>query len=148
MGKAGHNRTTIGSFYAAGKENQHKQTFIFDNDEPEVLLGQDKGGNPVEFVLHALAGCITTTTVYHAAALGINIKRIATTLEGDIDLRGLLAISEDVPCGYQDVRVRMEIESDAEGEKLEALKKLHQYSPVFDTLTRAVKVNIDVDTGS
>lgn len=139
------NRTTIGDYFAAGQERRHKTTFVFENDEGEVLLGNDQAANPVEFILHALAGCVTTTTVYHAAALGINIHSLETTLEGDIDLRGFLGLSEEVPCGYQNIRVTMKIKSDAPAEKIEKLKQLYRFSPVFDTLTRAVDVNVTVE---
>lgn len=141
----GHNRSTVGKFFTAGQEHEHQRPFVFDNDEPPVLLGEDQGGNPVEFVLHALAGCVTTTTVYHAAARGINIQELETTLEGDLDLQGFLGISDEVPKGYQNIRVKMKIKSDAEGSKLEELKKLFAFSPVYDTLTRAVKVDVQID---
>ncbi|HEX2492061.1 MAG TPA: OsmC family protein, partial [Blastocatellia bacterium] len=85
----GQNRTNIKDFYGAGQEDAtRKQTFVFDNDEPEVLLGHDNGANPVEFVLHALAGCLTTSLVYHAAAQGIKIESVESKFEGDLDLRG------------------------------------------------------------
>jgi len=138
------NRSTVGDFFVAGEERKHKRTFVFENDEGEVLLGKDEGANPVEFILHALAGCIITTTVYHAAAHGINIKKLETTLEGDLDLRGLLAISSEVPSGYQDIRVSLKIESDASGEKLEKLKGFYKLSPVLGTLTRPAKIDVAV----
>ena len=96
----GHNRTSVKDFYGAGREDaSRKQTFVFDNDEPVVLLGEDNGANPVEFVLHALAGCLTTSLVYHAAAQGIKIDAVESTFEGDLDLRGTLGIDRDVSAG-------------------------------------------------
>src|SRR5690606_19318784 len=112
----------IGQFFCAGEEHTHKQRFVFRNDEGYVLLGNDDAANPVEFVLHALAGCVTTTTVYHAAARGIHIDELETTLEGDLDLQGLLQTDPSVPSGYQAIRVEMRIKSDAKPEQIEELK--------------------------
>lgn len=139
------NETEIGSFDIGGETHNHVKKFVFRNDEHFSLLGKDEGANPVEFILHALAGCVTTTTVYHAAARGIQIESLETTLEGDIDLQGLLQTDPSVPAGYQNIRVKMDIKSDASPEKVEELKNLFKLSPVFDTLTRAVNVEVDVD---
>lgn len=139
------NRTTIGNYYCAGAERSHKKPFVFDNDEGDVLLGEDNGANPVEFVLHALAGCVTTTTVYHAAARGITIDELETTLEGDLDLQGMFALDPKVPSGYQNIRVTMKIKSDAPPEKLEELKNFYKLSPVFGTLTSPVNVAVRVE---
>ena len=138
------NQTELGKFFCAGEEHAHKKKFILQNDEGYVLLGNDDAPNPVEFILHALAGCVTTTTVYHAAARGINIEQLETTLEGDLDLQGMLQTDPSVPCGYKNIRISMAIKSDASGEKLEELKSLFRFSPVFDTLTRAVDVQVNV----
>ena len=138
------NQTEIGKFYCAGEERTHKKRFVFQNDEAHVLLGNDDGANPVEFVLHALAGCITTTTAYHAAARGIPIRSIETELEGELDLQGLMQTDPTIPCGYQKIQVTMKIKSDAPPEKIEELRTLFQYSPVFDTITRAVPVEVQV----
>ena len=101
----GHNRSTIKGFFGAGQEDEsRKQEFALDNDEPDVLLGKDAGANPVEYVLHALAGCITTNVVYQAAAQGISLRSVESRLEGDLDLRGMLGLA-DVRCGYENVRV-------------------------------------------
>ena len=100
----GHNRSTIQGFYGAGQEDtSRKSTFVMDNDEPDVLLGTDQGANPVEYVLHALAGCLTTSLVYHAAAKGIRIDAVESRLEGDLDLRGFLGMSDEVRNGYDNV---------------------------------------------
>jgi uncharacterized OsmC-like protein len=139
------NETEIGTFFCAGEEHTHKKRLVLQNDEAHVLLGEDDAPNPVEFILHALAGCVTTTTVYHAAALGIRIQELETTLEGDLDLQGMLQTDPTVPCGYQNIRVGMRIKSDADGEKLEKLKTLFRFSPVFETLTRAVEVDVTVN---
>jgi uncharacterized OsmC-like protein len=140
------NQTTVGKFYTAGQEHSHERDFVLENDEAAVLLGKDAAANPVEYILHALAGCVTTTTVYYAAANGISIQELETTLEGDLDTRGFLGISKEVATGYQNIRVRMKVKSDATPEKMEALKKFYENSPVFGTLTRGVAVNVDVET--
>lgn len=139
------NRSTVGTFYAGGQQHEHKKTFVFDCGEPEALLGKDQGANPVEFVLHALAGCVTTSTAMHAAARGIHIRKIETSIEGDIDLQGLLGLSDQVPTGYQNIRVSMKIDSDAEGEKLEELKELYNFSPVVGTLRNPVNVQVRIN---
>lgn len=138
------NRTTVGDFFVAGQERQHKKKFVYDNDEADILLGEDNGANPVEYLLHALAGCVTTTTVYHAAARGIQIHKLETEIEGDIDLQGLLQTNPEVPAGFQNIRVRMTIESDAQAEKLEELKKLYLLSPVFGTLTHPANIEVQM----
>jgi uncharacterized OsmC-like protein len=143
----GHNRTSVKDFYGAGREDaSRKQTFVFDNDEPVVLLGEDNGANPVEFVLHALAGCLTTSLVYHAAAQGIKIDAVESTFEGDLDLRGFLGMNEDVRNGYENIRVTFKIKADAPEEKLKELCELAQKrSPVFDIVTNRVPVNVQLE---
>jgi uncharacterized OsmC-like protein len=143
----GHNRTSIKDFYGAGREDtSRKQTFVFDNDEPVVLLGEDNGANPVEFVLHALAGCLTTSLVYHAAAQGIKIDAVESKFEGDLDLRGFLGMNDDVRNGYENIRVTFKIKADAPEEKLKELCELAQKrSPVFDIVTNRVPVNVKLE---
>jgi uncharacterized OsmC-like protein len=142
----GHNRTTIKDFYGAGQEDTtRRQTFVFDNDEPAVLLGEDNGANPVEFVLHALAGCLTTSLVYHAAAQGIKIEAVESKFEGELDLRGFLGMSENVRNGYQNIRVTFKIKADAPEEKLKELCELAQKrSPVFDIITNPTPVSVQL----
>ena len=142
----GHNRTSVKDFYGAGQEDTtRKRTFVFDNDEPVALLGEDNGANPVEFVLHALAGCLTTSLVYHAAAQGIKIDAVESKFEGDLDLRGFLGVNEDVRNGYENIRVTFKIKADAPEEKLKELCELAQRrSPVFDIVTNRVPVNVQL----
>ena len=107
-----------------------------DMDEPPVLLGNNKGRNPVEYLLVALSGCLTTSLVAHASAKGIPIKGVQSRYEGDIDLRGFLGISEDVPKGYQQIRVYFTISADVPDEQKEEMVRMAQkYSPVFNTIT-------------
>ena len=104
-----------------------------------MLLGQDQGANPVEYILHALAACITTSTVYHAAAQGIEIEAIESSLEGDLDLHGFLGLKEDVRKGYQQIRINLKVKSDASAEQLRELSKM---SPVLDIVTNPVPVQV------
>jgi uncharacterized OsmC-like protein len=142
----GHNRTSIRNFYGAGAEDTSRKTpFILDADEPKVLLGTDRGANPVEYVLTALAGCLTTSLVYHAAARGISIEEVESHLEGDLDLRGFLGISEDVRNGYENIRVTFKIKADAPEEQLRELVELaRKRSPVFDIVSHPVPVSVEL----
>ena len=141
----GENRSTIKDFYGAGTEDpSRREPFVFTNGEPPVLLGNNEGANPVEFLLHALAGCVTTTTVLHAAARGIEIESLTTRLVGDIDLQGLLALA-DVQPGYRGIRVEMDIRAkNATDEALDDLLQFAQaHSPVCNTVCRPVPVVVE-----
>ena len=139
----GLNRSTIDGFHGAGQEQMRPKPFSFSADEPPVLLGGDKGANPVEFVLHALAACLTTTMVYHAASRGIAIKTVSSELEGDIDIRGFTGLSDKVRKGYHHVRVRLRVDSDAPAEQLAELAK---FSPVYDIVSNSLPVEVTVET--
>ncbi len=142
----GHNRTTIKDFYGIQKDHKHDATFKLDADEPPLLLGTGKGPNPVEYLLTALAACVTTALVYHAAAKGIVLKSVESRLEGDIDLRGFLGIDKNVRNGYQEIRVSFKIDADVPEEDLEELVKLGPtYSPVYDSITKGVPVKVQLD---
>jgi uncharacterized OsmC-like protein len=142
----GHNRTTIQNYYGAQQEHERKGPFTLDADEPPILLGKDQGPNPVEYALTALAACVTTSIVYHAAAKGVVIRAMESKLEGDIDLQGFLGIRKDVPRGYKEIRMRVRIDADVPPEKLEEIVQLGpSYSPVFDTITRAVPVSVTLE---
>ncbi len=141
----GENRSTIRDFFGAGKEDDSRTcAFEFTNGEPPVLLGHNEGANPVEFLLHALAGCVTTTTVLHATARGIDIRSISTVLEGTIDLQGLLALDPSVPAGYEQIRIRMDIQADCTEDELDELLAFAQaHSPVCNTICRPVPVKLE-----
>jgi len=142
----GLNRSFINSYYGALEEHTRGATFVLDNDEPPVLLGEDRGANPAEQVLHGLAGCITTTLIYHAAAKGIKIDEMETTFEGDLDLRGLLGLPGAKRNGYDEIRVNVRIKSDAKREEIEELVKLAQRrSPVFDIVSNPVPVKVSLE---
>jgi uncharacterized OsmC-like protein len=144
---AGHNRSTITD--AIGPDGElvpHKQPFVLDADEPEALLSGDEGANPVEALLHALAGCITTGFVYHAAAKGVQLEEVRSELEGDIDLRGFLGLAEDVRNGFQNIRIKISAKADVSEERLKALANLgRERSPVYDMVTNTVPVDFEVE---
>jgi uncharacterized OsmC-like protein len=141
----GHNRTTIKNFFGTQQDHEHKEPFVLDADEPPLLLGKDLGPNPVEYALTALAACVTTSIVYHAAAKGVTIRSMESRLEGDIDLQGFLGLKDDVPRGYKEIRMYVDIDADAPLEKLEEIVQLGPtYSPVFDTITRPVPVSVQL----
>lgn len=138
------NRSTIKEFYGACQEHRlTTEPFTLDNGEPEVLLGQDRGANPVEHLLNALMGCMTTTMAYHAASRGIVIEAIDTESEGDLDLRGFLGLSETIRKGYQRIRVHMRVKSKGDPE---VLRELTTFSPVYDVVSRSVPVDVVVET--
>jgi uncharacterized OsmC-like protein len=141
----GENRSTIRDFYGAGQEDTSRsQDFQFTNGEPPVLLGNNEGANPVEFLLHALAGCVTTTFVLHAMARGIAIRELSTELEGDIDLQGLLGLDESVPAGYERIGIKMRVKADCSEKELDdLLAYAQQHSPVCNTVCRPVPVVIE-----
>jgi uncharacterized OsmC-like protein len=142
----GHNHTTIKNFHGVQQEHDHASPFELDADEPPLLLGEDIGPNPVEYALTALAACVTTALVYHAAAKGITLNAVESRLEGDIDLRGFLGISDKVRRGYDNVRIYYKIDADVSDEELEELIQMGcKYSPVFDTFTNPVNVTAQLD---
>jgi uncharacterized OsmC-like protein len=141
----GENRTTIKDFYGARQEDTSRETgWEFTNGEPPVLLGHNEGANPVEFLLHALAGCVTTTFVLHAMARGIRIDTLSTELEGDIDLHRLLGLDDTVSPGYREIRIRMHVEADcSEAELADLMAYAQARSPVCNTVCRPVPVRIE-----
>ena len=138
-----HNRSTVSGFYGAQQEIAHKQTFMMDADEPAILAGNDEGANPVEHLLHALASCLTTSMVAHAAVRGIKIDELESEFEGDIDLRGFLGLADDVPKGYTAIRAKFRVKADPAD--IETLRGLAAFSPVFNTLTSGTDVDVKVE---
>jgi uncharacterized OsmC-like protein len=137
-----HNRSTVTGFFGAKQEIAHQQTFTMDADEPAILAGHDQGANPVEHLLHALASCLTTSMVAHAAVRGIEIEELESELEGDIDLRGFLGLAPDVPKGYTEIRANFRVK--AKPEDLPRIRELAAFSPVFNTITQGARVAVDV----
>jgi uncharacterized OsmC-like protein len=138
-----HNRSTVTGFYGARQEMAHKQRFTMDADEPAILAGGDDGANPVEHLLHALASCLTTSMVAHAAVRGIRIEALESELEGDLDLRGFLGLDSGVPKGFTDIRAKFRVQ--ANPEDLPRIRELAKFSPVFNTLTQGTRVEVNVE---
>ena len=142
-----HSQSTMHGFFGAGGEHQHVAAYKASGDHPTVLCGADAGPTPVEWLLHALASCITAGIANIAAARGIKLKKVESTIEGDIDLRGILGLSKDVRNGYQGIKVTVEIDGDASPEQLEQIvMQSKARSAVFDCLTNGVPVSIGVKT--
>jgi uncharacterized OsmC-like protein len=143
--RGGHNRSKIKDFYGGGIEDtSRKKTFKFENGEPPILLGNNEGANPVEFILHGLAGCMTTTMALHAAANGIELRSVESALEGDLDVQGFLGLNQDVRNGYQQIRVKFKVEGNLTDEDRAKLHAFTQMSPVFDIVTNRVPVMIEL----
>jgi len=141
-----HNRSTIKAFYGAGQEDSTRTAaFTVDAGEPAVLLGSDTGANPAEYLLHALAACLTTTLVYVAAARKVRLTEVESTLEGDMDVRGALGLSDEVRNGFSRIRVSFKVKGDAPEEKLrELVARAQARSVVFDMVTNGVPVEVGV----
>jgi uncharacterized OsmC-like protein len=143
-----HNRSQLSGFYGAMQELQHKQVTTLDADHPAVLVGQDNGPTPIEFVLHAIAACLTSGLANIAAARRVDLHKVTSTVEGDIDLLGLLGLSDGtVRNGYQEIRITFHIEGDADDETLRGLvEQSRNRSAVYDVLTTPTPIVIDVVT--
>ena len=141
-----HCRGTVKDFYGALKEDDTRPPVDYDMDEPPVLLGNNDGRNPVEYLLVALSGCLTTSLVAHSSAKGIKIRGVQSRYEGDIDLRGFLGLSDEVPVGYQEIRVYFKIDADvSDQQKEEMIQMAQKYSPVFNTITKSAPVSVHID---
>ena len=141
----GYSRTTIKDFYGAGQEDATRtEPFTVDADEPPVLFGENRAPNTVEYVLHALAACVSGTIVYHAAARGIALDGVETTIEGDLDLHGFLGLDGTVRPGYEQIRVTIKVTGDFDDSQFAELASLTRYSPVRDIVANPVPVAIDV----
>jgi uncharacterized OsmC-like protein len=143
-----HNQTRIRDFYAANQEDTSRaEEFVIDAGEPAILLGSDTGPNPAEYLLHALAACLTTSLVYVAAARGVHLTEVESTLEGDMDVRGALGLADEYRNGFERIRVSFRVEGDAPEEKLrEIVARAQRRSAVFDMVTNGVPVTVDVAT--
>jgi uncharacterized OsmC-like protein len=138
-----HNRSTVNGFHGAMQDHEHGRAFTMDAGEPPILLGNDEGANPVEFLLHALAACVTTSMVYHAAGQGIEIEAVESKLEGDLDLRGFLGLDPNVRNGYERIKMTMRIKSSADESQWARLVTLGpRFSPVYDSVTKGVPVEV------
>ena len=142
-----HNRSTIHSFHGAKQEMNHQQPFTFDADHPPVLVGSDNGPTPVEYLLHALAACLTAGIANVAAARGITLAEVSSTVEGDIDLLGIIGLSDQVRNGYQRIKVSFTVRGDDPEKLRSVIEQSRRRSAVFDVLTNGVPVSIEVDAG-
>ena len=139
----GQNQSEVQPFFGCGQEIAHREPMTLVADEPGILLGQDKGANPAEYLLHALAACVTTSMIYHAAARGIVIDAVESSIEGDADVRGFLDLDPNVRKGFQKIRMNIRIKSNVPDDQLRELGLLGpMYSPVFDTITNGVSVAV------
>ncbi|MER9657258.1 OsmC family protein [Mesorhizobium sp. M0152] len=140
-----HSSSTMANFFGAGADQSHTMAYQADSDHPAVLCGTDNGPTPVEYLLHALASCLTAGIANIAAARGVTLHEVESTVEGDIDLRGILGISNEVRNGYQGIRISFKIKGDAPAEKLEEIvMQSRARSAVFDVLTNGVPVSVAV----
>jgi uncharacterized OsmC-like protein len=142
-----YSESRIESFSGAGGEHQHQTDFRYGADHPAVLVGEDRGPTPIEFLLHGLASCITAGVANIAAARGVTLTSVESRVEGDIDLQGILGLSDTVRNGYQSIRVNVTIAGDASPEKLrQIVEQSRARSAVFDVLTNGVPVDVSVKT--
>ena len=141
-----HSETRIETFNGAGAEHAHKAEFHYGADHPAVLVGEDRGPTPIEFLLHGLASCITAGIGNIAAARGVTLTSIESRVEGDIDLQGILGISDKVRNGYQRIRISFDIKGDAPAQKLrEIVEQSRARSAVYDVLTNGVPVDVTIN---
>ena len=143
-----HSRTTISDYFGVGEERAHRAATEHEVDHPEVLVGADHAPTPVEYLLHALAGCLTAGLANIAAARGVELTEVTSVVEGDIDLKGILGLDDRVRNGYQQVRVRMQVKGDAPPETLRKLVEQSQArSAVLDVLSNGIPVAVEVSAG-
>ncbi len=141
-----HNRSTINDYFGVGEERTHEHTFVFDADHPVVLVGNDNGPTPVEYVLHALAACLTAGLANIAAARKVTLTEVRSTITGEIDLNGILGLDPHVRNGYQQINVHFTIKGDAPDDVLrDLIEQSRSRSAVYDIITNGVPVAIDID---
>ena len=140
-----HNQSTIHGFHGAKQEMAHREPFTFDADHPPVLVGTDNGPTAVEYVLHALAACLTAGIANVAAARGVTLTEVSSTVEGDIDLLGILGLSDEVRNGYHGIRVSFVLRGDDPEKLRQVVEQSRRRSAVYDVVTNGVPVTIDVD---
>jgi uncharacterized OsmC-like protein len=144
-----HNRTTIKTFYGAGAEDTSRtEPFELDAGEPEVLLGRNSGPNPVEYLLHSLAACLTISIAYVAAARDVELTSIESTLAGELDARGAFGLSDEVRNGFERISATFRVTGNAPEEKLrEVVERAQARSAVYDILAHGVPVAVEVAVG-
>ncbi len=143
--KGTHSRTTVHGFAGLGTEHTHRQPYLFEGDHPEVFASEDNGATPAEMVLAALAGCLTAGVAAVATRRGVQLHSVVATVEGDMDIQGILGIDPEVRNGYSGIRVRYEIEADAPRAELEGIVAQSQKrSAVYDIVTNPTTVTVEL----
>ena len=140
-----HSRSTIEEFHGLGADQRHKTKFIFDADHPEIFASEDHGATPVEIVLAGLASCITAGIATVAQNREIQLRRVTSTIEGTMDLQGILGIDSDVRNGFDGIKVTYDIDADATPDEIRALVAQSQKrSAVYDMITNPTNVTVEV----
>ena len=140
-----HSRSTVEGFYGLGGEQKHKTQFTFDSDHPEVFASEDKGATPVEMVLAGLAGCLTAGIAAVAQLREIQLRSVTATLEGGMDIRGILGADTDVRNGFDGIKVTYHIDADASPDDIKALVAQSQKrSAVYDIITNPTNITVEV----
>ncbi|MEM7221787.1 MAG: OsmC family protein [Pseudomonadota bacterium] len=140
-----HSHSTVEGFFGLGEEQARTKTFTFDSDHPEVFASEDIGATPVEYVLVGLASCLTAGVAAVAQYRDIQLNKVTATIEGDMDLQGILGIDGDVRNGFDGIKVTYDIDADASKEDIEALVAQSQKrSAVYDIVTNPTNVTVDV----
>jgi uncharacterized OsmC-like protein len=140
-----HSRTTVKGFYGLGQEQSHRTEFSFDMDHPEIFASEDKGATPVEMVLTGLAGCLTAGIAAVAQHRKIQLRSVTATIEGAMDIQGILGIDADVRNGFDGIKVKFHVDADATREEIEALVAQSQKrSAVYDIVTNPTNVSVTV----
>ena len=141
-----HSHSTVESFFGLGGEQKHRTTFGFDADHPELFASEDHGATPVEYVLVGLASCLTAGLAAVAQNRNIQLRSVKATIEGDMDIQGILGIDDQVRNGFGGIRVHFDIDADADEEDLKALVAQSQKrSAVFDIVTNPTNVFVTVN---
>jgi len=141
--EGGHSQSKITSCFGASQENQHDEPFELNSDVHPVFAGKDRGASPPEHFLNALVSCLTTTLVYHAAVQGIRIEELESDIEGDIDFRGMLGISNEVRKGYENIKVRFKVKTDSDN--IDKLQELTNFSPILDVARNGTNVEVNIE---
>jgi uncharacterized OsmC-like protein len=140
-----HSQSTAQGYFGLGAEQNRSREHRFDGDHPELFMSEDKGATPTEVVLVALASCLTAGVATVASHRGIQLRSVRATIEGDMDMQGILGIDTDVRNGYESIKVRYEIDADASAEDIEALVAQSQKrSAVYDIITNPTNVTVEV----
>jgi uncharacterized OsmC-like protein len=142
-----HNQSTIHAFHGAKQEMTHKAAWTYHADHPAVLVGDDNGPTPVEYLLHALAACLTSGLANIAAARGVTLTSVESTVEGDIDLLGILGLSDEVRNGFEQITVSFKLRGDDHDKLRQVVEQSRLRSAVYDVLTNGVPVTVEVDAG-